>query len=179
VAEDSEGDGEPTAEPVQCLQVMFGCCGQAFSNEYVEGHCAPKSTYGFGVFDKIEDEEERALIKQMLANAFDCMQQCEDHIEQIKLKNLLPLSDPHQYEHFTKQVREELGALFTHQKDFIIQLKNIMQGKCTCKHKDSFNCTWNGYMKTLSLHFMWVDAVGEVWSLKLVTYSCFKAGNFL
>ena len=60
-----------------------------------------------------------------------------------------------------------------------MQLKNITQGKCTCKHKDGFNCTWNGYMKTLSLDFTWVDAVGEVWSLKLVTNSYFKAGNFL
>ena len=94
VAEDSEGDGEPAAEPVQRHRVTFGCCGQAFSVEYIEGHCAPKSTYGFGVFDKIEDEEERALIKQMLADAFDCMQQCEDHIEQFKLKNPLPFSDP-------------------------------------------------------------------------------------
>jgi hypothetical protein len=41
VAEDSEGDGEPTAEPVQCQQVMFGCCSQASCNKYVEGHCAP------------------------------------------------------------------------------------------------------------------------------------------
>jgi hypothetical protein len=47
------------------------------------------------------------------------------------------------------------------------------------KHKDGFNCTWNGYPKTLSLDFTWVDAVGEVWSLKLVNNSCFKAGNFL
>jgi hypothetical protein len=56
--------------------------------------CAPKSTYGFGVFDKIEDKQEIALIKQMLADAFDCMQQCEDHIKQFKLKNLLPFSNP-------------------------------------------------------------------------------------
>ncbi len=31
----------------------------------------------------------------------------------------------------------------------------------------------------MSLDFTWVDAVGEVWSLKLVNNSCFKAGNFL
>jgi hypothetical protein len=143
-------------------RVTIGCCGQPFCDEYIEGYCGPKSTYGFGVFDKIEDEEERALIKQMLANAFDGMQhQCEDHIEQIKLKNLLPFSDTHQDEHFIKQVREKPGALFTHQEDFTIQLKNFMQGKRTCKHKDSFNCTWNGFTKTLSLDFMWVDAVGK------------------
>jgi hypothetical protein len=34
-------------------------------------------------------------------------------------------------------------------------------------------------MKTLSLDFTWVDAVVEVWSLKLATNSCFEAGNFL
>jgi hypothetical protein len=141
---------------------MFGCCSQAFPDKYIEGHCAPKSTYGFAVFDKIEDAQERALIKQMLANAFDCMQQCEDHIEQLKLKNLLPFSDPHQDDHFTKQVREELDALFTCQEDFTIELKNITQGKRTCKHNDGFNCTWNGYKETLSLDFTWVDVVGDI-----------------
>jgi phage shock protein A len=48
------------------------------------------------VIDKIEDEKERALIKQMLADALNCMQQCEDHIKQFKLNNQLLFSDPHQ-----------------------------------------------------------------------------------
>jgi hypothetical protein len=75
---------------------MFGCCGQAYSDEYIEGHHTPKSTYSLDVIDKIEDEKERALIKQMLADALNCMQQCEDHIKQFKLNNQLLFSDPHQ-----------------------------------------------------------------------------------
>jgi hypothetical protein len=71
------------------------CCGQAFSTKYVDGHCAPKCTYGLHVFDKIKDKEERDLMKAMIADALDHMQECEDYIETVELKNLLPFNDPH------------------------------------------------------------------------------------
>ncbi len=78
-----------------------------------------------------------------------------------------------------EQVRLLLGCHITHQEDFTIQLKNITQGERTWKHKDQWNCTWNGYTKTLTLSFTWVDAKEELWSLKFVANGHFKAGNFL
>jgi hypothetical protein len=80
--------------------VIFSCCGQAFSTEYVDGHCTPKCTYGLHVFDKIKDKEERDLMKTMIANALDRMQECEDYIETVELKNPLPFNDPRRDEHF-------------------------------------------------------------------------------
>jgi hypothetical protein len=41
VADDSNEDDRPT----QNRRVIFGCCGQAFSTEYIDGHCTPKCTY--------------------------------------------------------------------------------------------------------------------------------------
>jgi len=48
-------DGNQGRATGQGHRVNFGCCGQAFTNEYVLGHCAPKSTYGLDVFNKIKD----------------------------------------------------------------------------------------------------------------------------
>jgi hypothetical protein len=39
------------------------------------------------VFNKVEDKEERDLIKTMLGDLFDSMQECEDYIKTIKLNN--------------------------------------------------------------------------------------------
>jgi len=41
-----------------------------------------------------------------------------------------------------------------------------------------WNCEWDGYTKTLSLCFTWKDAYGDIWSLKIVTNSRAKAGEF-
>jgi hypothetical protein len=90
VADDSNEDDGHT----QNRRVIFGCCCQAFSTEYVDGHCAPKCTYGLHVFDKIKDKEERDLMKAMIADALDHMQECEDYIKTVELKNPLPFNDP-------------------------------------------------------------------------------------
>jgi hypothetical protein len=82
-----------TGPPKQNRRVIFGCCGQAFSTEYVDGHCAPKCTYGLQVFDKIKDKEERDLMNAMIADALDHMQESEDYIETVELKNPLPFND--------------------------------------------------------------------------------------
>jgi hypothetical protein len=55
-------------DPIQHHQVTFGCCSQASSEEYVEGHCAPKSTYSFEVFNKVEDKEKSEKIKTMVGD---------------------------------------------------------------------------------------------------------------
>lgn len=38
---------------------------------------------------------------------------------------------------------------------------------------------WNGYTKTLTLCFTWVDALDDIWSVRLVTNSRAKGGNYL
>ncbi len=107
------------------------------------------------------------------------MQECKDYIKTVKLKNLLSFYHKGRDKQFTEKVWVLLNCHLTHQEDFTIQLKNIMQGEGTFKHKDKWNCMRNGYTKTLTLSFMWVDAQDELWSCKLVTNGCFKAGNFL
>jgi hypothetical protein len=39
------------------------------------------------------------------------------------------------------------------------------------------NCVRNGYMKTLTLCFTWVDGLDDIWSLRLVSNSRTKGGN--
>ena len=83
----------------------------------------------------MEDKEESDLIKTMLADTSDHMQECKDYIEMVKLNNPQPFYDPCQEEHFTNQVWVLLDCHLTHREDFTIQLKNIMQGEWTWKHK--------------------------------------------
>jgi hypothetical protein len=90
--ESDDAHREPMDEPVQCRCLMFGCCRQNFSEEYVDNGSGKDVTYGFGVFEEEEDAAFHTLVKQMLADVFDRMQMCEDEIETLKLKNPLPFN---------------------------------------------------------------------------------------
>jgi hypothetical protein len=65
------------------------------------------------VFEEEDDATFHTLVKQMLADAFDRMQMCEDEIETLNLKNLLPFNHKGHDELFAKYVREALGAMLT------------------------------------------------------------------
>jgi hypothetical protein len=104
---------EPIDQLVQHCHVTFGCCGQNFSEEYVDNGSGKDVTYGFGMFEEEDDAAFRSLVKQMLADAFDRMQMCEDEIETTKLKKPLPFNHKGRDELFANFVREALGALLT------------------------------------------------------------------
>jgi hypothetical protein len=177
--ESDDAGREPMDQPVQRRRVMFGCCGQNFSEEYVDNGSGKDVTYGFGMFEEEDDAAFCSLVKQMLADAFDTMQMCEDEIETAKLKNPLPFNHKGRDKLFAKYVREALGILLTQREEFTIQVKNLSQWERVWRHKDGFNCVWNGYTKTLTLCFTWVDALGDIWSLHLVSNSRAKGGNHL
>jgi hypothetical protein len=65
------------------------------------------------MFEEEDDAAFHTLVKQMLVDAFDRMQTCEDKIETLKLKNSLPFNHKGHDELFTKYVWEALGALLT------------------------------------------------------------------
>jgi hypothetical protein len=100
-------------QPVQRRRVTFGCCGQNFSEEYVDNGSGKDVTYGCGMFEEEDDAAFHSLVKQMLADAFNRMQMCEDEIETTNLKNPLPFNHKGRDELFAKFVREALGALLT------------------------------------------------------------------
>jgi hypothetical protein len=79
--ESDDAGGEPMDQLVQCCCVTFGCCGQNFSEEYVDNGSGKDVTYGFGVFEEEDDAAFHSLVKQMLADMFDRLQMCEDEIE--------------------------------------------------------------------------------------------------
>jgi hypothetical protein len=72
----------------QKQRIQIGCCGQA-QGGVVNGVNAPKSTYGLGIFDEINDPTERQSIKKMFADVLDCIQDCEDFVELKKLSTML------------------------------------------------------------------------------------------
>jgi hypothetical protein len=65
------------------------------------------------MFEEEDDAAFHSLVKQMLADAFDRMQMCEDEIETTKLKNPLPFNHKGRDELFAKYVREALGTMLT------------------------------------------------------------------
>ena len=144
----------------------------------MNGAAVPKSTYGLDVFDEIEDDEQRKSVLGMVADALDCMQECEDYIEMKELKNCRPFYDEARDKRFAGPFRKGIGARLFRREDVSFQLKCISRGERTGTHKDCWNCTWNGYRKTLSLCFTWKDANGDYWSLKIVMNSHAKAGDF-
>jgi hypothetical protein len=125
--ESDDAGREPMDEPVQHHCLTFGCCGQNFSEEYVNNGSGKNVTYGFGVFEEEDDATFHTLVKQMLADAFNRMQMCEDEIETSELKNPLPFNHKGCDELFAKYVWEALGALLTQREEFTIQVKNLSQ----------------------------------------------------
>jgi hypothetical protein len=155
-ANNADGDA------IEHCRVIFGSSGQDHSEERIDGHCAPASTYGFNVIEKEKDKEKREKIKMMVCSLFENMQKCKDYIETVKLGNSLPFYHKGRDKWFAEKIWALLNCHFTHREDnFMIQLKNITQGEQTWKHKDQWNCTWSGYTKTLTLLFTWVEAMGN------------------
>jgi phytoene/squalene synthetase len=52
----------------------------------------PSAPMAFKFLTKLK-KEERDLMKAMIADALDHMQEAEDYIETVELKNLLPFND--------------------------------------------------------------------------------------
>ena len=130
------------------------------------------------MFDNIEDKQDWASAKQMLADLLDAMQDIEDDIEVAHLKNGHPFHLNAHMEKYGKACRDAIGAQHFQREDVSIQLKCISRGEVTLMHKDVQNCHWLGYSKTSALCFFLVDACGDVWSLKLIANSQTKIGNY-
>jgi hypothetical protein len=160
----------------QKWRIQIGCCGQG---GVVNGVNAPKSTYSLGIFDEIDDPSERQSIKKIFADVLDCIQDCEDFVELKKLDKVLPFNDKKRLERFGAQLREAIGATRSRREDLNVQLKRRSQGERCGSHVDDLNCTWNGYTKMATLCLTMVDALGEMWSVKFITNSRAKTGNFL
>jgi hypothetical protein len=92
----------------QKWRIQIGCCGQA-QGGVVNGVNAPKSTYGLGIFDEINDPTERQSIKKMFADVLDCIQDCEDSVELKKLDKARPFNDKKCLERFGAQFRDAIG----------------------------------------------------------------------
>jgi len=103
-------DGKEAKNAKQNSCVVFGCCGQDWTDEHVAGVAAPSPTYGFGVFESVEDEDLRCLLRQMIADVLDKMQQLEDHVERERLHNGLSFNNPMQFEQFAKELQKKIGA---------------------------------------------------------------------
>lgn len=177
-ASNAKRDGDDAKFAGIKRRITFGCCGQSFTSERVNGFHAPKSTYGLDALENIENDMDRRTLKQSLASALDCMQDCEDEIEVVHLSNPMPFNHPLRTERFGKQLRESIGAKRFRREDVTIQVKCISRNERTANHTDDLNCNWITYTKTSSLCLSLVDALGDIWSVKIVTNSRAKAGNF-
>jgi hypothetical protein len=58
----------------------------------------------------------------------------------------------------------------------MIQVKCISRGERTDSHTDDLNCMCSGYQKTSTACFTLQDAIGDVWSIKIVTNRRTKVG---
>ncbi len=67
-------DGNHTEESGQHHRVFMGYCGQAYTEETIQGHKVPKAVYGVDIFDKLEDVEEHTSLKAMIVDILDHMQ---------------------------------------------------------------------------------------------------------
>lgn len=101
-------DGSVVINAGQRWHVTFGCAGQAHS-KLVDGTSAPKQTYGFDIFEKVEDKTDRASIKQMVADVLDAMQDAKDEIEVIHLQNGKPFYCKEQTNSMERHCKMKLG----------------------------------------------------------------------
>ena len=167
-----------TKDPIHRRRFTFGCCGQDWKGGKVDGVNMPSPTYGFGKFEDCVDKEDGEVVKMMLASLVDGMQMAFDEIELKHLHNPLPYNDEQRNARFGAKLNEKLGCYTFRGEDVTIQLKNISQHERTSGHRDDQNCAHKGWTKTFALCFTLKDAVGDIWSVKILCNSRTKAGEF-
>jgi hypothetical protein len=118
----------------------MGCCGQAYTEETIQGHKVPKAVYGVNIFNKIEDAEEHTSLKAMIADILNHMEQLFDYIKAKNLGIPLPFNDQPHIECFAIPFWKELEAARFWLEDASLQAKNCTQKECTGSHKDILNC---------------------------------------
>ena len=155
----------------------IGNAGQAYTTSD-DGLAEPIETYGFGVFDKMNDENLRELILAMIADMCDHSQDCEDEIEMAILRNGRPFSCTIQDGKYGKALREKIGATRWRRENITLQVKCISRGERTCNHTDKLNSKWRGFTKTSGLCFFIKDAFGDIWSVKLLGNGRSKLDNY-
>ena len=123
-------DGSVAIDAGQRRRITFGCAGQAYA-KLADGTSAPKQTYGFDIFDKVEDENDRASIRQMLADILDAMQDAKDEIEVMKLKNRKPFYLEKRTNLYGKALRDAIGAERFRREDVTLQVKCLSKAERT------------------------------------------------
>lgn len=167
---------EVTFNGTQRRRITIGTCGQAYSEEKVNGHKKPVDTYGLGVFDEIGDPQKRESIVGTIALILDAMQDAHDAVKVQKLNMPRPSNDKWREERFAVPFRNAIGAERSRFEDLTIQVKCISQHERTFTHKDDRNCTKEGYTDTCALCVVLKDAHVDLWSMKCVANSRAPAG---
>jgi len=169
-------------EPSECLdqsrRISFGCCGQGWADEYLEGHKLPLATYGSKYFDAITNEDERSMVVSYVGETLVAMQRFMDHIERVKLGKGKPFNSERRNQCFSDKLASLVCAPGFCGEQVDLQVKNLTQSEQVLEHNDSGNCEWCGFSKTLTLCFTWKDTTGEIWSLKVIVNSRASVGEF-
>ena len=167
---------EVTTKGTQRRRITIGTCGQGCSDEEVNGHKKPNDTYGLGIFDKIEDPKKRESIVGTIAVILDAMQDAHDAIRMQKLNMPRPSNDRWREDRFAVPFRDAIGADRSRYEDLTIQVKCISQHERVITHKDDRNCTKEGYTDTVGFCTTVRDALVELWSMKFIGNSRYRAG---
>ncbi len=124
---------------------------------------------------EVQGEEIRRDIGQLVDAAtllMDRMHEKYEYMEQRLFENKRRL------EKYSSVLRGFLGASYVRAEWITIQIKCLDRGDRTAGHYDESNCPWPGYDATATLSFIFRDAFGVFWSLKIILNSRKIIGDY-
>jgi hypothetical protein len=151
----------------------FGNAGQASEPGHVPTR--PKTLCKTKALENYENGDNLRLI---LGRIVDAMCRCSNDLSVEKVGRPCP-SNKKRCTEFALKLRDFLGARDSCVEWITLQLLNLSHGQGGLEHTDVSNDTREGYNRTMCFGIHFIDGVGDLWSLKIVTGYRKKIGDYL
>jgi hypothetical protein len=174
----------PGVKPL-CTRIDIGVGGQCYEGTKDpndgQGRSAPSLSKICGKKFFLKDPKLGAEVRKDIGQLVDVLCMAMDKLQE-RNKDLFPhqpFANTHRNMLYGKKLRDYLGAKYMRCEWVTLQLKSLNRGDVTKGHYDTQNCRQPGYNLTGAICFMFVDAMGEYWSLKLLANSRKAIGDHL
>ncbi len=160
------------ADATSAERVEMGVGGQA-PGITETGAYAPDKLCGEKLFTH---DDDGIFMRSALGRIYDGIQRASDQTQRNLEK---PLSFWHakRFDKYAKKLRSLLYATDMRMEWLSIQLKHISSLRGGSRHKDENNDDLEGYNKTHALCAFYVDALGDLWSIKFLANARGRIGR--
>jgi hypothetical protein len=169
---------------LKCMRLDLGCAGMSYEskpdkNDPMGRHAPSRIVCGKHFFAK--NKAHGLAVRHDIGQLVDALCKTMDKMHERNKEKFphKPFQNTARWKRYSRWLREYLGAKYMRCEWITIQLKSLNRGDKTKGHYDMLNCPQPGYNVTGALCFMFMDGLGEFWSLKILVNSRKNIGDHL